>query len=579
MKGFFKTSTTGSSDHNCFAFPIRKGAWAIRRYTPGVAEHESWEQDGAGWTRCFLNREPDLSAASRAFGGLEDPSGGFVFREASVAREAAGLLGVDVKIGPSLASRKTKLKQHKDGRLVVSVNHEPQDMTDDMPGWLVKNNSFVKLFNANISTKNDEEVENYDDIVRHLIAGSEDAGWVLKSDNTWKGEPLQHLKIAISSMGYNTKDVTNILGSSIFRCWRIVNRPFQPEYPGNREWNRDAAQFRFLPSDSDQLSFETWTRILNHCGSGLDQTIIRDPWCQVNGIKTGGEYLKCWIASVLQDPLEPLPYLFFWNNVQNTGKSIFHEALSLLLTKGYQHANTSLTNPQEFNGELSGAIICVVEELDLRRSKVAYNRIKNWVTAKELSIHFKNRTPFHVPNSTHWIQCGNDPKYCPIFPGDTRITMCYVKHLSPLELIPKKILLEKLEKEAPDFLAEILKLEIPPSGDRLNIPVIETADKHTMEEFNTSELELFIAEFCRMSPGSKIRYSAFYDRFQAWIDPEDGHSWTKIKTGRELPPQFPKGRLRKDNHMYIGNIFWKGESDPDEIKGRYIKHGDHLETA
>jgi hypothetical protein len=86
LKGFFDTNSDGKdlNTQNCYLFPQRRGSWSVRRYTQGIQEHEYWSQDGQGWTRCFLNQEPDLSSASRAFGGLEDPKGGFIFREAEI---------------------------------------------------------------------------------------------------------------------------------------------------------------------------------------------------------------------------------------------------------------------------------------------------------------------------------------------------------------------------------------------------------------------------------------------------------------------------------------------------------------
>jgi hypothetical protein len=282
------------------------------------------------------------------------------------------------------------------------------------------------------------------------------------------------------------------------RCWKIVNKPFQPEYPGDREWNRNAAQFRFVPSTEDTLTYPTWSKIMNHVGRGLDEAVLSDPWCKANGLKTGADYLKCWIASLFQEPTEPLPYLFFYSHQQNTGKSMFHEALKLLLTRGYQRANAALTNPTGFNAELEGVILCIVEEIDLRKNAQAYNRIKDWVTSLDFLVHPKNKTPYLMPNTSHWIQCSNNHQACPIFPGDSRIVMAYVEPLNLTEMIPKKEIAIRLEKEAPDFLAEVLRVDVPRSNDRLNIPVIMTEDKRMVERTNQSLLDDFIEETCNL---------------------------------------------------------------------------------
>ena len=231
LKGFFKTNSGASNldEQNCFCFPLRRGAWGVRRYTPGVNEHPSWSQDGAGWTRCYLNREPDLATAAKAHGGLEDTKGAFVFRETEVAAKAAELLGINLKTDPIMASRETKLQQHKDGRLIVQIEHKPQDIADKMQGWLPQKGQWIRIYNSPVATPAEPEVGNYDDMVRHLVTESnDDYGWMIKSEEHWRAEPLTHIRIALGSLGLSGKDITGVLGTSIFKCWRMVNKPFQP---------------------------------------------------------------------------------------------------------------------------------------------------------------------------------------------------------------------------------------------------------------------------------------------------------------------------------------------------------------
>lgn len=578
LRGIFMTISEGTekgTDYNCFAFPLRKGAWVVRRYSPGCSEADSWNQDGAGWTRCYLNRDPDLATASRAFGGIEDTKGGYVFREAGQAIKAAQLIGVDIEVAPGLESRETTLKQHKDNRLIVEIERKNTDTQDLAPHFLAKGTKpWTRIYNSKITTPAEPEVGNFDDLVRHLVTNEEDSGWVLKSDGKWRYEPISHIRVALGSLGLSPKDISGILGTSVFKAWKLVNKPFQPEYPGDREWNRNAAQLRFAPSSGNKLKFDSWRKILQHCGEGLDYAVQNNGWCRANGILTGADYLKCWIASIFQEPLEPLPYLFFYGP-QDSGKSIFHEALSLLLTKGYIRADAALQSQSGFNAELEGAVVCVIEEVDLRANKTAYNKIKDWVTTRELLVHPKGGTPYHVPNTTKWIQCANDHRYCPVFPGDTRITMSFVDAIDPLELIPKKKLIQMLEKEAPDFLAEIMNLEIPTSNDRMNVPMLRTDDKETAEQINKTQLEVFLEEYCKYVPGAKIKFSDLFGRFIQWTDEEE--MWTKIRFGKDLPPMYPKARIRKTGQMYVGNIAFK-DSDAEPTSKLIVKDG-YLEAS
>jgi hypothetical protein len=581
LRGVYDTMSIGreaETDHNCFMFPKRRGGWSVRRYSKGVSEHPSWDQDGAGWTRTYFNREADLGTAARSTGGVEDPKGGFVFRTADAAIEAAKYLGVTLDVADPLTKRRTHLKQRKDGRLEVQLDWDANDDGGLMDRWLHDKKVWVRILSMSQSTPDEPEIGNYDDLVRHLVtATGEDYGWVVKSDGQWRQEPLTHVKAALASLGFSGAEVTSIVGSSVFKPWRLVNKPFQEEYPGDREWNRNAAQFRFpITRDKDVFDHPTWTNVLQHCGAGLDDAVKSNVWCAANGILTGGDYLKCWVASLVQYPTRPLPYICLFSQEQNTGKSILHEALKLLFTTGYKRADVALTSQSNFNAELEGAILCVVEETDLRINKQAYNRIKDYVTSLDMLIHKKGQTPYHIPNTTHWIQCTNDYRACPINFGDTRITMIQVPPLDPLELIPKVKLLDMLEKEASDFIAEIIRLELPESPDRLNIPVIETQEKELAAELSLDPVDAFLKERCVASEGNMLLFSEVYTSYIKWAELNGESGMSKIAFGKKVGLTYPKARYRKTGILNLGNISWR---DPfkEPLDYRLAAKGDYLE--
>lgn len=591
MRGVFETISQGrekGADQNCFGYPMRRGAWVIRRHTPNVAEHESWDQDASGWTRCYLNRDPDIRTAARFKGGNEMETGGFFFKEMKSAVEAAKALGAVTDVPEKIATIPGVLKPHKDGRLILQIEAPSQpsatasdydrqeygklvaDMTQR--GWVLEKTKWKLVFGVKSSSGDQEkEIGNYDDLIRHLVSeAAENCGWVAKSDGTWINEPLEHIRVVLTAAGVNPKDIALVIGASVMKKWTLVNRPFAPEYPGDRTWNRGAAQLAFTPStDIDNLKYDTWTKILNHCGSGLDIAIRSNKWCQENFVTTGGEYLKCWIASMIQFPLQPLPYLFLYGP-QGSGKSILHESLKLLMTHGYARADAALISQSGFNAELENAVLCIVEETDLRANKsVAYNRIKDWITSLSISIHRKGKTPYMSPNSSHWIQTGNNLEYCPIFEGDTRITLCYVQLHE--QTIPRDELLEKLKKEASDFLAMILKFEIPHSNGRLYVPVIETDDKREAQQENQSDLERYLTEHCYYAPGKIIKFSEVYDRFIEQVESNRVTYWTKIRFGRELPVRFPRGRLMsKQGQFFVANISFDPVPEAELHITRYV---------
>jgi hypothetical protein len=167
-------------------------------------------------------------------------------------------------------------------------------------------------------------------------------------------------------------------------------------------------------------------------------------------------------------------------------------------------------------------------------------------------------------------------EFCPIFPGDTRITICHVEDLSLAEKTPKRKLIEDLKKEAPDFLAEILRVELPEPNDRLNIPVIATQDKMDAENANMTDIDLFLKEKTYYIPGHSIHYSELYDKFVEWLDPNQQYKWTKIRFGRELPRKHPKGRSTKDSQFIVGNISWVPPNPEHKIRKRLVLQGETL---
>lgn len=587
LRGIFETLATGSEagfDKNVYCFPLRNGAWTIRRYSMGCQEAPTWDQDGRGWTRCFYNLDPDIRTAARSLNAIEDSDGSFVFNEAELAIQAAKVLGASIpEIPASLKNKQAKVKTHKDGRLIVEITGDPSGMAaSDMAGWLHKKDRWIRIFNVQPNIGVENETPGFDDTIRHLISNDgQDYGWAIRGTDAtdWRDEPLPHVRVALEHMGFSAREIKNILGAGVLKAWRLVNQPFQPEYPGNRNWNRGAAQFRFVPNpETEGLCYTHWRGILDHVGQNLTEALKNHPWALANGISNGGDYLKLWIASALKEPAQPLPYLFFYGE-QNTGKSIFHEALSLLITTGYQRADNALINQSAFNEELKNAVICVIEEINLKREKSALNRLKDWVTALRIPIHPKGRTPYDIPNTTHWIQAANDPAFVPIFHGDSRITMIRVDALAPESRIPKKHLISILEREAPDFLSELLHLEIPPSNDRLNLPVIETAEKQETARMNKTSLQVFLDSHCFEVSGKWIKLSEFWDKFILFLDPDEAQLWTKTKLGRELPPHFPKGRNPKDAQFYIGNISFSPFTNGDPILPKYKAHTDSRGTT
>lgn len=570
LRGIYETLATGKdhgADQNCFCFPISNGGWIVRRHTPGVHEHPVWEQDGQGWTRIYYNVDADINIAARANDASENTKGGWVFKTAEVAQAALQRLGIEPSVAPAYINRAAIVREHKDGtRLIFEIKREDTDVP--MPGWILEGKNpwgWTRIFQPRTKPIKDSDVGSLpsDKLIRHIVDGAcTSAGWVVKgARGDWEFNSLPEIKAALQTWGFSTKETNIIIGTNVIQGWKLVNKPFENEYPGDRTWNRDAAQLRYTPNpNSDDLKFPTWQSVLNHCGSGLDEAIKTNAWCQANCIQTGAEYLMLWISSMFKHPDEPLPFLFFWSDKQNNGKSTFHEALSLLMTRGACNAGTALTSQNDYNGELEHAILCYVEEKNVASHKQAYPRIKEWTTARMISIRPMYQQSRLMPNYTHWCMMANSRDACPIDSTDTRITAIHVPDLPYEAMIPKSILIKRLEQEAPDFLRCILDIEIPASNDRLFVPMIATDEKNTLADRNKGIVDRFIEDNCHQIYGHAIKFSDLYDRFRKYAraNEEEGVDWSKIKFTRSLPIGNACGAsMTYHNDKYVANLSWK----------------------
>lgn len=404
LKGAFDTLATGKQkgDHNCFCFPLPNGAWAVYRYSPGTAEANSWQRSEQGWTYCYLNQILDLKAAANSFGGIKAPDGSFVFESADDAKKVLNALGSDLNLPIQISHRETSLKM-QNGDLVAQIPYENSDKPQEMrqEGWLQRGKNWVKVFEIEKPASQEDQANPsvLDDRIRHLVTPTmEEAGWVLRdTKGRWVEEPKTNIKSVLKFWGLSDKETEAALGHMITNPWDLVNLPFEEEFPGDRRWNRDAAKLAVAPTEEDrEMVHPHWNRIFEHCGEGLDEAVTENKWCIQNGIRSGADYLRLWAAILFQKPTHPLPYLFFFSERQNTGKSTFHQSLGLLmrLGKGYVEADSALTNQQGFNRQLAGAILCYVEETNLNNTgSRAYERIKNWVTGDNISIHPKGVDP------------------------------------------------------------------------------------------------------------------------------------------------------------------------------------------
>lgn len=589
LVGTFDTLSEGRDPGkpNVFGYPLPSGGWRFSRFGKGTREAECWNTaDKNGWTWIYYNSPSDLDGVAKFFRGIRHESKGYVFGDTTTAKKAVRAMGGEVEFPTEFGDRKVRLTPVAGSDKTVSVEVERIDRNEVTPeGWLArkgKNPAFYKIVDVACfeDTKLSEEtlLEIIDEHARAMVnTDGTAAGWSVKhEDGRWMPLTKDDARSALTASPVAAnEDITSLLGKALKNAWTVVNLPFQPEYPGGRKWNIHGAQFKIKPADlpMDVMPVHPhWDMVFSHCGEDLTKYLKDLSWAQRNHIDTGRDYLMQWVACMLREPFQPLPYLFLWGP-QNSGKSILHEAISLLMTKGVVKADTALTSRADFNGEIAGSILCVVEEKDISKSgTAAYNKLKEWVTAVTLSIHAKFKQVYTQPNTTHWIQLSNEKDHCVVFPGDTRITCMYVAPL--IQEIPKLILLQKLEEEAPQFLASLLRLNLPDVHHRMRLPVVATASKDELELASRTPLERFLSEHCYYVPGASVSITEFRRTAASHVEDGDKSSISTEAIRKKMPAdKFPIGRLElsKSKEPYIGNISFEPVKPETNVSKVFVR--------
>ncbi len=415
------------------------------------------------------------------------------------------------------------------GRLTFRVPKEAGDKPG--PRWRLKSKKWIIATNVvwddEPLDKITEEVRALCDVNRHRV------GWLVRQTNNreWRFVPQSEAKLALLALGHTKADAEQIQGRLVVRDYMLVNKPFEGLESGPQEMNFDGAQYGCKPADSltphhwvnrrnwdkpeskanthsiDEGYAPTWLRINRNCGQSLDEGVRKAAWCAAAGITCGADYLMHWQACLFQCPFQPLPYLFFFGQAQNSGKSSFHEAMeAFLIRNGCVSAKYALTNQTGFNGELAGKVLGYCEELDLSKNEHAAARIKEWVTSPFLMVRRMHCNAYQTPNTIHFVQTANDPGYCLIEDEDTRIVAAHVPALD--YEIPKFILHQRLEAEAPNYLRMLLDLKLPPIMGRLRLQPIHSAAK---DEVIQHHLPPIVRAVCELTPPRDLYFDELSD--------------------------------------------------------------------
>lgn len=572
LRGQFDTISRGTdkAKPNCYITPRPNGVFQVKRFGVGITEHDLWHNQG-GATWCYFNQETSPEHTFKAYCASQKSESSYMMEpeQLKTAMEALGH-----KFDHPLTGA-VEVKRRKDGTFIVLS-------TEKLPGWTqTKTGSSMTLpIVSNPLLRATTTLEEADKTVRHLITPQLEAyGWCINTNKGW----IIHNESAISLKLRQQfgKEADYVREALIMNPWELTCEPFKDEYVGDRKWNKNAPQLAIEPA-TETGKHPHWDMIYNHIGQSLDTAVRATEWCQRWGLQSGADYLRCWMASLIRHPFEPLPYLFLYGP-QDSGKSIFHESASILFTSGsVVSASGALTNSQGFNYEIANCVIGFIEEKDLSSVREgAYARMKEWVTGKTLTVTEKGKTPYTQPNILKMVQMANGPKACPMEDGDTRITALAIYALGSKK-IPKGLMERKLREEAPYFLRTILTTHLPDSHDRLRVPMLASKDKEDLEAMNQKPWESFAAENLEKCNGNLVKFTDFYEKYMSFCvqnnkQPESNKALLQLMRNRSDKYVIGYGPGKSN---YIANFALKSSDEPakpgvpyrlNEKNGRLVK--------
>ena len=506
LKGIFTTLSGGTdkTKPNCYITPRPGGVFQVKRFGTGTAETPLWNtRDGDTW--CYLNQVTPVLPVLKRFASSYD--GAKLVFDPQALEQSVQAFGKTM--GESIKNISTTITVllKKDGTLLAKFKGEGA-----FEGW----SSTKEGFQRDLPIVHEEVefvrslLDEADQNIRNILTPDHKPyGWAIRTNDMWviykTYDPL-----ACRVRQIFGKDAESVHAEMLVNPWILHHHPFGKEYPGGRLWNNTAPQLSIDPSEKPG-PHPHWDLVMDHLGNSLDATVASTAWCQQWGVHTGADYLRAWVAALIRDPFESLPYLFFYGP-QNSGKSSFHESIARLFTCGVETVGTALSSGAGYNAEIANAVLGFVEERDLSIVRdTAYSRIKEWIMARTILIHPKGLTPYQQPNTLHMIQLSNRPTACPMEDGDTRITAILVNALS--NPIPRKAMEAALENEKAKFLRTILTLNLPESPTRLRVPMLATEHKHALEEMNQTPFESFCADNLIECDGHTVKFTTFYERY------------------------------------------------------------------
>jgi hypothetical protein len=473
LKGGFETVSPGrDSKPNAFMFPADDGSFVVLRFGD-AQEHPLWAKSKGGNQYFRFNAPLEMRAVARAVGaGFADSA--FTCNPEQ-ALNAAKYLGI---VLPEIDSRPITFRLKKTD-LTLTVQHGKGDKV--LPGW----NLGYRCLKVSYEIEKPSGVAtNHDDKYRAIVRDGKAAGFQYKVQGKWIDSDASQLDAVLAKDGYGKDERLAVRGALQQEPFTTVQIPFQPEYLPGRRLNTGQ---RLIEASQEPGEHPTYDLVVSHVGRNLDKPVAMNSWCQQHGIRTGAEFLLCWLAYMIRDPGRQLPILVFYSSQSGHGKTKFHESIGLLFEPEgdfpYGLArDIVLCLKEKFNSALKGCVLGVIDDESIDAH--VYEKLKRLIGSQALTLRGMFREGVASQNYLHIVFCMNTLSSYPMDKQDGRTVVLHVG-MPAKQLSWERELRPKLLKESPAFLRTLLDLSVPDSDLRFVLPIISTTYRNLL----SSDLE------------------------------------------------------------------------------------------
>ena len=153
-----------------------------------------------------------------------------------------------------------------------------------------------------------------------------------------------------------------------------------------------------------------------------------------NKEQPNNDYIKCWIASIFQQPSRKIGVALLFKSVQGMGKELgFFKLMSNIMGKKYAFLSGDFERDivGSFDSMLKGKLLIGIDEAAAKATGPNKSKLKSLFTCEKDSINGKGKNQMEVNSYTNFVSFSNDDFPWPIEPGDRRHFPTDIKQPKP----------------------------------------------------------------------------------------------------------------------------------------------------